>query len=55
MLSLFLEEKKLDTGGQSNELEQLGHDNRSGSQPLYLQGVIYLDMICSVKADKYNA
>uniref|UniRef100_J3L675 Uncharacterized protein n=1 Tax=Oryza brachyantha TaxID=4533 RepID=J3L675_ORYBR len=27
---------RLDTGGQSKVVEQLGHDNRSGSQPRYL-------------------
>jgi len=27
---------RLDTGGQSKVLEQLGHDKRSGSQPRYL-------------------
>ncbi|BAS75409.1 Os01g0868400 [Oryza sativa Japonica Group] len=27
---------RLDTGGQSKVVEQLGHDNRRGSQPRYL-------------------
>lgn len=27
---------RLDTGGQSNVPEQLGHDKRNGSQPQYL-------------------
>jgi hypothetical protein len=36
----------LDTGGQSNVAEQLGHDKRRGSQALYLK--IYLIILIKV-------